>query len=60
MLQRFVDAAAVTAQVEQVRVLSGRALRRRWQSVFARPVPEQLTSELMRRMIAPHPGGGFR
>jgi hypothetical protein len=52
MLQRFVDAAAVTAEVEQVRSLSGHALRRRWQSVFARPVPKHLTAELMRRMMA--------
>jgi Protein of unknown function (DUF2924) len=52
MLQRFVDAPAVAAEVERVRALSGDALRRRWQSVFARPVPKHLTAELMRRMIA--------
>jgi histone H3/H4 len=52
MPQRFVDAAAVTAEVEQVRALSGHALRRRWRAVFARPIPKHLTAELMRRMIA--------
>jgi hypothetical protein len=28
------------------------ALRRRWQAVFGRPPPEQLTADLLRRMIA--------
>jgi hypothetical protein len=31
MLQRFVDVAAVAAEIERVRWLSGDALRRRWQ-----------------------------
>jgi hypothetical protein len=35
-----------------VRWLSGDALRRRWQAVFGRPPPEQLTADLLRRMIA--------
>jgi hypothetical protein len=30
MLQRFVDAAAVEAEIARVRSLSGDALRRRW------------------------------
>jgi Protein of unknown function (DUF2924) len=52
MLQRFVDPAAVAAEIECVRSLSGYALRRRWQAVFARSVPEHLTADLLRRMIA--------
>jgi hypothetical protein len=52
MLQRFVDPAAVEAEIERVRSLSGDALRRRWQSVFGRSAPEHLTTDLKRRMIA--------
>jgi DUF2924 family protein len=52
MLQRFVDAAAVEAEIERVRSLSGAALRRRWQSEFGRPLPRSLSVELLRRMIA--------
>ena len=52
MLPRSVDPAAVEAEVERVRSLSGPALRRRWQAVFARPVPQYLTADLLRRMIA--------
>jgi hypothetical protein len=52
MLQRFVDPAAVEAEIERVRSLSGNALRRRWQSVFGRSPPEHLTADLLRRMIA--------
>jgi hypothetical protein len=43
MLQRFVDSAAIAAEIERVRSLSGGALRRRWQSVFGRSPPEHLT-----------------
>ena len=52
MLQRFIDPAAVAAEIERVRSLSGHALRRRWQAVFGRSVPERLTADLIRRMIA--------
>src|SRR6202166_2165065 len=52
MLQRFVDAAAVEAEIERVGSLSGAALRRRWQSEFGRPLPRGLTIDLLRRMIA--------
>ena len=52
MLQRFVDAGAVAAEIARVRLLSGGALRRRWQAVFGRPPPEHLTADLLRRMIA--------
>src|SRR5207237_10184546 len=52
MLQRLVDAAAVEAEIERVRSLSGDALRRRWQAEFGRPLPRGLTIDLLRRMIA--------
>jgi hypothetical protein len=52
MLQRFVDAAAVAAEIERVRSLSGAALRRGWQSEFGRPLPKSLSVDLLRRMIA--------
>jgi hypothetical protein len=53
MLQRFVDpAAVVAAEIERVCSLSGHALRRRWQALFGRPVPQHLTADLLRRMIA--------
>ena len=52
MLQRLVDPAAVAAEIERVRSLSGHALRRRWQSAFGRSPPEHLTADLLRRMIA--------
>jgi hypothetical protein len=47
MLQRFVDSAAIAAEIERVRSLSGGALRRRWQAVFGRSPPEHLTADLM-------------
>ena len=49
MLQRFVDPAAI---IEHVRSLCGHALRQRWQAVFGRAAPQQLTADLLRRMIA--------
>ena len=52
MLLRLVDAGAVAAEIARVRLLSGGALRRRWQAVFGRPPPEHLTADLLRRMIA--------
>jgi hypothetical protein len=52
MLQRLVDAAAVSAEIERVRSLSGNALRRRWQAEFGRAAPKSLTADLLRRMIA--------
>lgn len=52
MLQRFVDAAAVEAEIARVRSLSGEALRRRWRAVFGRSPSEHLTADLLRRMIA--------
>jgi hypothetical protein len=52
MLERLVDAAAVEAEIERVRSLSGDALRRRWQAEFGRPLPRSLPVDLLRRMIA--------
>ena len=51
MLQRSVDPAAVEAEIERVRSLSGDALRRRWRGVFGRSAPQHLTADLLRRMI---------
>ena len=52
MPQPFVDTAAVEADISRVHLLSGAALRRRWQAVFARSIPQHLTADLLRRMIA--------
>jgi hypothetical protein len=52
MLQRFVDPAAVEAEIARVRSLSGDALRRRWQALFGRSPSDHLTADLLRRMIA--------
>ena len=52
MLQRFVDPADVEAEIERARLLSGDDLRRRWRAMFGRPVPQHLTGDLLRRMIA--------
>src|SRR6202521_5157370 len=52
MLLRFVDSAAIAAEIARVRLLSGGALRRGWQAVFGRPPPEHLQADLLRRMIA--------
>jgi Protein of unknown function (DUF2924) len=51
MLQR-IESAAVEAEIERVRSLSGHALRRRWQTAFGRSIPKPLTADLLRRMIA--------
>src|ERR1700684_3086420 len=50
--QRFVATAAVEAEIARGRSLRGYALRRLWQAVFGRSVPQQLTADLLRRMIA--------
>jgi hypothetical protein len=52
MPPRFVDVASVEVEIAGVRSLGGHALRRRWQAVFARSVPQHLTADLLRRMIA--------
>ena len=52
MLQRFADPAAIAAEIERVRSLSGDTLRRRWRVVFGRSPPQHLTADLLRRMIA--------
>src|ERR1700680_1716633 len=51
MLQRFIDPAAVAAEIERVRSLSGHALRRRWQSAFGRSPPEHLTADLLHSTV---------
>ena len=52
MRQRFVDAAAVEAEIGRVRSLSPDALRRRWQALFGRSPPGSLSPDLLRRMMA--------
>jgi Protein of unknown function (DUF2924) len=52
MPPRFVDVASVEAEIARVHSLRGYALRRRWQAVFGRSLPQHLTADLLRRMIA--------
>jgi hypothetical protein len=52
MLQRFADPAAIAAEIERVRSLSGDTLRRCWRAVFGRSPAQHLTADLLRRMIA--------
>ena len=52
MLQRFADPAAIAAEIERVRSLSGDTLRRCWRVVFGRSPAQHLTADLLRRMIA--------
>jgi len=43
MLQRFADPAAIAAEIERVRSLSGDTLRRCWRVVFGRSPPQHFT-----------------
>src|SRR3954454_412705 len=52
MLARLTDAAAVEAEIQRVRALSGVSLRRHWQAVFGQTPPACLTPDLLRRTIA--------
>jgi hypothetical protein len=52
MAQRTVDAAAIEAEVDQVRSLGIDALRRRWCMMFGAVPPKSLTKDIMARMIA--------
>ena len=58
MLQRFIDPAAVAAEIERVRSLSGPALRRRWQSAFGRSHEDQKVASL--RKFPPHKSSSAR
>jgi hypothetical protein len=52
MDQRTVDAAAIEAEVDQVRCLGIDALRRRWRLMFGALPPKGLTKDLIARIIA--------
>jgi hypothetical protein len=52
MAQRTVDAAAIEAEVAQVRSLGTDALRERWRLMFGAIPPKGLTKDIIIRMIA--------
>jgi hypothetical protein len=52
MDQRSIDAAAIEAEVDQVRSLGIDALRRRWRAMFDAVPPKGLTKDIIARMIA--------
>ncbi len=52
MDQRTVDAAAIEAEIDQVRSLGIDALRQRWRLMFGAPPPKGLTKDIIARMIA--------
>lgn len=52
MDQRIVDAAAIEAEVDQIRSLGIDALRQRWKTMFGAVPPKGLTKDILGRMIA--------
>jgi Protein of unknown function (DUF2924) len=50
--QRIVDAAAIEAEVDQIRSLGIDALRKRWRMTFGAVPPKGLTKDILGRMIA--------
>ena len=52
MPQRSVDAAAIDAEVDQIRSLGIDALRKRWRMMFGAVPPKGLTKDILARMIA--------
>jgi hypothetical protein len=52
MAQRTIDAAAIGAEVDQVRSLGIDALRQRWRLMFGAVPPKGLTKDILTRMIA--------
>lgn len=52
MDQRTVDAAAIEAEVNQIRSLGIDALRQRWRTMFGAVPPKGLTKDILGRMIA--------
>ena len=52
MAQRPIDAAAIEAEVDQIRCLGVGALRARWRMVFGAVPPKGLTKDIVSRMIA--------
>src|SRR5581483_2921714 len=52
MDQRSIDAAAIEAEVNQIRSLGIDALRQRWRTAFGAVAPKGLTKDILGRMIA--------
>ena len=52
MDQRTKDAAAIEAEVDQIRSLGIDALRQRWRTMFGAVPPKGLTKDIIGRMIA--------
>src|SRR2546421_1421601 len=52
MAERQMDAAAIEAEVDQVRSLGIVTLRRRWRMMFGATPPAGLTKDIIARMIA--------
>lgn len=52
MGQRSIDAAAIEAEVDQIRSLGIDALRKRWRMMFGAAPPKGLTRDIIGRMIA--------
>jgi len=52
MAQRMIDAAAIEAEVDQIRSLGIDALRARWHMLFGAVPPKGLTKDIIGRMIA--------
>jgi hypothetical protein len=52
MAQRTIDAAAIEAEVDQIRCLGIDALRARWRMVFGAVPPKGLSKDIIGRMIA--------
>ncbi len=52
MAQRTIDAAAIEAEVDQIRSLGVDALRARWRMLFGAVPPKGLTKDIIGRMIA--------
>ena len=52
MAQRTIDAAAIEAEVDQIRSLGIDARRARWRMLFGAVPPKGLTKDIIGRMIA--------
>jgi Protein of unknown function (DUF2924) len=52
MAQRMIDAAAIEAEVDQIRSLGVDALRTQWRMLFGAVPPKGLTKDIIGRMIA--------
>jgi Protein of unknown function (DUF2924) len=52
MAQRTINAAAIEAEVDQIRSLGVDALRARWRMLFGAVPPKGLTKDMIGRMIA--------